>query len=82
MAAFDGAGMEHGDADVDRDELTDLQRRIFDVLDQQGAAAAGGGAGATGSDLSGSDHSRGSDGGATGGTAVGGGPGLTTDGRS
>ena len=82
MAASDSAGTGNGDTDIDRDELTDLQRRVFDALDDQGDTATREGTGVAGSGLSGSDHSRGPDGGTTGGTAVGGGPGLTTDGRS
>ncbi len=82
MAAFDNAGTGNGDIDIDRDELTELQRRIFDGLAEQGASAASGSDAGAGNAVSGSDDSRGPDGGMTGGTAAGGGPGLTTDGRS
>ncbi len=69
-------------ADRDLDQTTELQRAILRSLDEAGRDAAGGAHDSSGDGLSGSEQSRGADGGTTGGTAVGGGPGLTTDGRS
>ena len=68
--------------DRDLDQMTELQRAILRSLDEAGRDGAGGASGSSADGLSGSEQSRGADGGMTGGTAVGGGPGLSTDGRS
>ena len=68
--------------DRDLDQMTELQRAILRSLDEAGRDGAGGASGSSADGLSGSEQSRGADGGMAGGTAVGGGPGLSTDGRS
>ena len=68
--------------DRDLDQMTELQRAILRSLDEAGRDEAGGASGSSADGLSGSEQRRGADGGMTGGTAVGGGSGLTTDGRS
>jgi hypothetical protein len=67
-------------ANRDLDQTTDLQRDILRSLDE--ARRDAGTQPAGDERRSGTDQSRGPDGGTTGGTAIGNGPGISTDGRS